>query len=305
MSNVTKHIEIAKITNDGTFENVNLLLLVNSKNYDYIVTLSQFKITMATEVKLFRRDKGSNQICGFKFDAVDHVEYRQPRSKAIPIPMIIDAINQMCPTQLDLFHDQGDVDAFNALLNLIQTSNDDGLNRYVLDLNSLKRPKHDLTTIDIFYKSENTTIEHRPHKIVMFVVTNEADRNDVYALAYPRIDDDAHFRALMSHLRNGRHGLFMKTMSDHLKLGKCRSERVDPELRDGAVICLTSPRSEDGIVDHNIRPMHAYKLIDTTHAIDGHTYLHVINDRGVEVSRRQNHFVHIPRMRKHLSKQAA
>jgi hypothetical protein len=94
-------------------------------------------------------------------------------------------------------------------------------------------------------------------------------------------------------------------MSDHLKLGKCRSERVDPELRDGAVICLTSPRSEDGIVDHNIRPMHAYKLIDTTHAIDGHTYLHVINDRGVEVSRRQNHFVHIPRMRKHLSKQAA
>lgn len=305
MSNETKHIEIGKIKHDATFENANLLLLINSKSYDYIITISQFKISMATGVQLFRRDKESNQICGFKFDAVDHVEYRQSRSKAKPIPMIIDAINQMCPVQLDLFQDNSDFDAFNALLNLIQIPNDDGLNRYTLDFNSLKQPKHDMTLIDIFYKSENTTIDHRPHKIVMFAVTNDVNRNDVYALMYPRIGDDTHFRILMSHLRNGRHGLFMNTMSNHLKLGKCRYERVDPELRDGSVICLTSPRSEDGIIDPNIRPMHAYKLIDSTHAIDGHTYLSVINDRGVEVSRRQNHFVHIPRTCKHLLKQAA
>lgn len=280
-----------------------IAILAFSQTHEYVIVIEHIESRPSSFIQLFRRDVASKQLYGFKFAASDFILQNKPSAKQRPIPMIIDAIDKLCPTQLDMFGDADLAPEFERVLK-IATSGGAGFSNLMIDLSSLNRPSNDQTFVDIFYKSENTTLNHQSHKIVMFTVSNGSNRDDAYAACYPRVDQDNHFRSLMGHHRNNRHGFFMKTLSDHLKAGKCQYHRVDQDMRNSAVFCLTSPKSEEGIQDPNFKPMHSYRLIGIENSIDGFDYLSLIDDQGNQVSRRANHFVRVPFMKQNVKRAA-
>ena len=98
----------------------------------------------------------------------------------------------------------------------------------------------------------------------------------------------------MAHYKHDRHGAFMKLIKDVSARTNIKLNRVDPEIRMRAVICITSPKDEGGDVDSNFTPLKAYEVTDQQDNLDGTTFLTIIDDRGNEVERRSNNFMPIP-----------
>jgi hypothetical protein len=243
-------------------------------------------------VHLFRKD-ADGRVNHFKGQASTVASFSR---KVQPTKTIVEMIDSLCPKQLDLFDDPNDVQLFDDFAYCAQFGHTK-LSTTTVSLHGefeIAEPtKLDDTQIDVFYKSENTTISNQACKILMFVVTN-GNRDDVYAACYPRLNDDLPFKQLMSHYRNQRHGTFMKLVVEHSRGLKCALSKVDPEIRDHAVVCLTQPRSPEGIYDSSFQPMRSYRVLSVVDSMDGQ-YLSLSNDEGQEVERRPNHFVRVPR----------
>jgi len=262
-------------------------------NYNtYVVSMRQHHETATADMHLFRKDVDGR------------VNYFTSRTSTVasftrkvhPTKTVIEMIDDLCPKQLDLFDDPNDVKLFDEIEYCAQFGHMKHSSTPISlygEFEIVESTKMDDIHIDIFYKSENTTIRNQACKILMFVVTNE-NRDDVYAACYPRVYDDLAFKQLMSHYRNQRHGTFMKLIVEHSRGLKCALSKVDPEIRDRAAICLTQPRSPEGIYDSGFQPMRAYAVLSVVDSMDG-KYLALANDDGQEVERRPNHFVPVPR----------
>ena len=271
-----------------------IALVFKTNQNTYVVSVRQHREIVAADMHLFRKDADGrvNYFIGYT-STVDSF----PR-KVQPSKTVVEMIDDLCPKQLDLFDDPNDVKLFDEIEYCAQFGHVKRSSTLVAlhgEFEIVESPKTDDTHIDVFYKSENTTIRNQACKILMFVVTN-GNRDDVYAVCYPRVHDDLAFKQLMSHYRNQRHGAFMKLVVEHSRGLKCALSKVDPEIRDRAAICLTQPRSPEGIYDSGFQPMRAYTVLSVIDSMDG-KYLALSNDEGQEVERRPNHFVQVPRRR--------
>lgn len=301
-----KHIQLDDLNPGGTtFKVKTAVILFISESAEYIVAIRQNRISIdPLELKLLRRTN-DQVVQAFTCFGLDTVAHQERAGKPRPIKPINELIDQLCGDQLELFQSDDDVAEFEKLKRLAgKHGTPEAPLAYesgVVDLTQLERSRDSNSPIvDIFYKSENTTLNQRAFKILMFTVVS-GNRNDVYAASFDRATADQAFRTLMAHYKYGRHGKFMSfatsvARSQHSGMSM---SRVEPELhqRNAVAICLTQPRDQDGNVDQTFTALNAYVVTSAETIIDGTKYFNIVNNDGEEVARRVQHFIMVPRKR--------
>ena len=287
------HLDLGAMDKFGKFKHATAVFLLRNKNYEYVVGVKQSTFADATEMKLMRRDVSSGEVHWFSCFVVDHIPYVRSKAKPKPIVPIVQYIDKLCPSQISLFTDTESQAEFDRMLAWIGRNR--GKNELVDDIDLDSAPaKTDTTQVEIFYKSECTQLNHVPHKIIMFVARDGDGRNDVYAVSYPCIEGDTYFKLLMAFYKSNSHGKFMNALDIHAGNKFCDLQRVPAEIRECSAICLTQPKSEEGIHDTSFVPMRAYRLLSSANNMDQRTYLSLINEDNEQVDRRANHFIIVP-----------
>jgi hypothetical protein len=278
------------------------VFLFTSEKADYVAAIRQSSLISPLELKLLRRTR-DGILHAFTCLGLDTVPHQERAGKPRQIKPIHDVIDQLCGEQLDLFTVEEDAAEFaklHRLANKIGTAEAPlSFVNGVVDIDALdKTSNRDTTKIDIFYKSENTTIRHLPFKILMFTVANKSGRHDVYTASFQRPKADRDFGTAMAHFKYGRHGRFMSHIS---ALARATSSGVVLQRLESqqsqAVICLTQPKDEEGNVDQHFTPLQSYVLNSVDESISSNVYLTMSNDAGREVSRKAQHFIMVPRFR--------
>lgn len=301
-----KHIQLDDVSPGGlTFKVKTAVILFIGSSAEYVVAVRQNRISIdPLEVKLLRRTN-DGVVQAFTCLGLDTVAHQERAGKPKPIKPINELIDQLCGDQLELFQSDDDSAELDKLKRLAgKRGTPDAPLAYdagVIDLTQLERTRDSNSPIvDVFYKSENTTLNQRAFKILMFTVVS-GNRNDVYAAAFDRAAADQAFRTLMAHYKYGRHGKFMSfaTAVSRSQRSGMSMIRVEPELhqRNSVAICLTPPRDQEGNVDQTFTALNAYVVTSSETIIDGTKYFNVINNDGEEVARRVQHFIMVPRKR--------
>lgn len=105
----------------------------------------------------------------------------------------------------------------------------------------------------------------------------------------PQTNTDADFKRLMGMYRSAAYGQFinyaLKTVKNKIL------HKVDQSMIDnGFAVCLTRPKSDEGIEDITFTALRPYFYFGAETNISNITYINISNDDGEEVSRKANYF---------------
>lgn len=305
-SSPLRHIHVDELLPGGAgFKLKTAVILLVGESAEYVVAVRQNRLGLdPLEVKLLRRTN-DNVVHAFTCLGLDTVAHQERAGKPKPIRPINELIDQLCGDQLELFQSEDDHTEFDKLKRLASKhATPDAPLQYeagVIELSQLDKARDaNAPIVDVFYKSENTTLNQQVYKILMFTVVS-GNRNDVYTASFHRASADPSFRTLMAHYKYGRHGKFMSFINAVARSTKSgvTLNKIEPELhqRNSVAICLTQPRDQDGNVDQSFSALNAYVVTSSEMIIDGTKFFNVINNDGEEVPRRVQHFIIVPRVR--------
>jgi hypothetical protein len=310
-SSALRHIHVDELLpGGGGFKLKTAVILLIGDGAEYVVAVRQNRLGLdPLEVKLLRRTN-DNIVHAFTCLGLDTIAHQERAGKPKPIKPINELIDQLCGDQLELFQSDDDHAEFEKLKRLAcKRGTPEAPLQYesgVVELSQLDKARDaNAPIVDVFYKSENTTLNQQSFKILMFTVVS-GNRNDVYAASFHRAIADQAFRTLMAHYKYGRHGKFMSFVTAVARSSKSgvTLNKVESELhqRNSVAICLTQPRDQDGNVDQSFTALNAYVVTSAETIIDGTKFFNIINNDGEEVPRRVQHFIAVPRSKRSKGK---